>query len=1105
MNCPSCTASNPDGKKFCGECGSPLPRSCPSCGSGNPASNRFCGDCGAPLGGDKSVSGREPMPQARAEAERRQLTVLFCDLVGSTELSAKLDPEDMREVIRAYQQCCAEVVKRWDGHIANYMGDGVLVLFGYPQAHEDDAERAVRAGLEMTASVARLTTGDSLLAARVGIATGQVVVGELFGEDSQEQPVAGETPNLAARLQTLAQPGTVVIAARTRRLLGGLFELADLGPTRLKGFAEPLAAFRVVGKGRAEGRFEALRGQGLVELVGREHEIGLLVDRWLRAKEGEGQVILLSGEPGIGKSRIVRALRERVAGEPHSTLSHYCSPHHTNSTLAPVIGLLERAAGFADDDGTDVKLDKLEVLLAKGTDALSVAVPLVGALLEIDTSDRYPAPTLSPQRQKQRTLEVLVEQVEGLAARQPVLAVYEDVQWIDPTTLETLDMLVERVQRLPVLVLITFRPEFSPPWTGHAHVMQLSLSRLTRRDGQAIVEQVTGGKVLPKEVLDQILAKTDGVPLFVEELTKTLLESGLLTDAGTHYALAGRLAPLSIPSSLHDSLMARLDRLAPVREVAQIGAVIGRKFEHELLAAVSPLPENELCEALDQLVASELVFRSGNPPQAIYTFKHALVQDAAYQSLLKVKRQQLHGRVAAILDAQSSTMRDRQPEVLAYHFSEAGLTSNAVPYFLAAGNRAAQNNALREAENHFQQGIEKLQELPTNLDRDRLELSFRMSLASVIIATRGPQSKDTLQAHDVVRDIAERIEDPESSCFALHGTWQLYSTGPASHRRAADVARKILSIAEKQHDNHVNRIVGLRYLASSLFFLGSLKEATNEYQNAIGLLTKHHLDDKAMIHSFDISATVRSIYSVEQWVAGYPDKSECIAADALQRAMDIKHLHTEAFVLHYACNVLLTLRRDYRSACAFAQRSIELSSNQAFPNWLALAKILHGAALVLSGTSRSGCASALEGLRDLDEVGWRLFRPFLLAVAAAAQLEGGEVETAKTCLLEAHECSKVSDERWAEAEVWRVEAEVMASEAMLEKAEERYWRALEIARHQGAKSWELRAATSLARLWRDQGRPAEAREVLAPVYDWFTEGFDTADLRDAKALLEELA
>jgi class 3 adenylate cyclase len=562
-----------------------------------------------------------PPRPLRPEAERRQLTVLFCDLVDSTALSARLDPEQMREVIRAYQIGVGEVVRRWEGHIAKYMGDGVLAYFGWPQAHEDDAERAVRAGLELVQTVATLRPAASpVLQLRVGIATGHVVVGDLGGQETPDKDaVVGETPNLASRLQSLAEPGSIVISQATRRLVGAVFELDDLGPQRLKGFAEPLATWRVSGQSKAEGRFEARHTTGLTPLVGREEELSLLLRRWEQVKDGEGQVVLIPGEPGIGKSRLVREVRERLAGEPHIRLLYQCSPHHTTGPLHPVIEQLEHAAGFERDDPPEAKLDKLEALLGRGTDRLDEAVPLIAALLGFPSAHQYPLPELTPERQKQRTMEMLVDQLEGLTAGQPVLMVYEDIHWIDPSTLELLGLVTERIQGLPVLGIITFRPEFALPWAGQPHVSALPLTRLGRRAGVALVKSVVGAKALPDEVSSQIVGKTDGVPLFVEELTKTVLESGLLKDAGDRYELSGPLPPLAIPTTLHDSLLARLDRLAPVKEVAQMGAAIGREFPHELLAAVADRPEDQLNAALDRLVASELVFQRGSPPNATYT------------------------------------------------------------------------------------------------------------------------------------------------------------------------------------------------------------------------------------------------------------------------------------------------------------------------------------------------------------------------------------------------------------------------------------------------------------------------------------------------------
>jgi class 3 adenylate cyclase len=594
-------------------------------------------------------------------AERRQLTVMFCDLVGSTALSGKLDPEDMRGIIGAYHRCCADLIEHNGGFVAKYMGDGVLAYFGYPQAHEHDAERAVRAGLALVESVPKLKTAAKVpLQVRVGIATGLVVVGDLIGAGAaQEQTVVGETPNLAARLQALAEPGAVVIASSTRRLTGGLFEYRDLDAVVLKGFAENVPAWQVLGAGATESRFEALRTT-TTPLIGRGEEIDLLTRRWEQAKGGDGCVVLISGEPGIGKSRIAETILERLSNEPHTRLRYFCSPHHQDSALYPSITQLERAAGFRRDDRDEQRLDKLEAVLAQGTNDISEAVPLLAGLLSIPTGDRYPPLNLTPQRRKEKTLLAQLAQVEGLAAQQPVLMVFEDVQWSDPTTRESFDLLIERVPTLRVLVMITFRPEFTPLWVGQPHVTLLSLNRLPPRRRAEMIASLTGGKALPKEITDQIVDRTDGVPLFIEELTKAVVESGVLVDAGDRYTLAGPLPPLAIPTSLNASLLARLDRSALVREVAQIGAALGRQFSHELISAVAQVPQLQLDDALAQLMSTELIFRRGAPPDAEYAFKHALVQDAAYGTLLRDRRQQLHARITA-------TFEDRFPETVVAH------------------------------------------------------------------------------------------------------------------------------------------------------------------------------------------------------------------------------------------------------------------------------------------------------------------------------------------------------------------------------------------------------------------------------------------------------
>jgi len=635
-----------------------------------------------------------PAPRPQDTAERRQLTVMFCDLVGSTALSARLDPEDLRGLIGSYHRCTAELVERNGGFVAKYMGDGVLAYFGYPRAHEHDAERAVRAGLGLVEAVPKLATAAGLpLQVRVGISTGLVVVGDLIGAGAaQEQAVVGETPNLAARLQALAEPGAVVISSSTRRLIGALFDYRDLGTVALKGLGENVPAWQVLGASAAESRFEALRA-ATTPLVGRDEEIDLLMRRWEQAKRGDGQVVLISGEPGIGKSRIAQAIVERLSGEPHTRLRYFCSPHHQDSALYPSIAQLERAAGLRREDTDEQRLNKLEAVLAQGTNDLSEAVPLLADLLSIPTGERYPPLNLSPQKHKERTLHAQVAQLAGLAAHQPVLMVFEDVHWSDPTTRESLDLLVDRVPTLRVLMIITFRPEFTPPWIGRPHVTMLNLSRLPPRQRSELILNMTGGKALPKEIADQIIDRTDGVPLFIEELTKTVVESGILTEAGDHYTVTGSVAPLAIPTSLHTSLLARLDRLAPTREVAQIGAALGRQFSHELISAVATMPQQQLDDALAQLVSAELIFRRGTPPDAEYTFKHALVRDAAYSTLLRSRRHQIHGRIATTLENQFSEIIATQPALMAQHCADAGINEKAAGYYLKAGQQAISRSA----------------------------------------------------------------------------------------------------------------------------------------------------------------------------------------------------------------------------------------------------------------------------------------------------------------------------------------------------------------------------------------------------------------------------
>ena len=678
-------------------------------------------------------------------AERRQLTIMFVDLVGSTALSGRLDPEELRDVIGAYHRRCDEVITSSGGFVAKYLGDGVLAYFGYPKAHEEDAEQAVRAGLALIEAVTRLNAGGSSpLQVRVGIATGLVVVGDLLGEGAaREQAVIGETPNLAARLQGLAEPNTVVIADNTRRLLGGLFDYRDLGLLAIAGMDHPVQVWRVLGASSLGSRFEALRAAS-TPLIGREEEIALLMRRWQQAKAGDGSVVLIVGEPGIGKSRIAQTILEQLANEPHTRLRFFCSPHHRHSALYPSIAQLQQAAGFRREDSAETRLNKLVEVLALADHDLREAVPLLADLLSIPTGDRYRPLNLSPQKRKEKTLQVQLAQVEGLAAQQPLLMLWEDIHWSDPTTLESLDLLIDRAATLRALIILTFRSEFTPPWVGRPHVTLLSLNRLPRRHRAEMIAHLTGGKILPRGVADQIIDRTDGVPLFIEELTKSVVESGWVTGGGEH---------LAIPTTLQASLLARLDRLAPTREVAQIAAALGRQFSHELISAVADMPSARLENALEQLVRAELVFRRGKPPDATYTFKHALVQDAAYSTLLRSRRQQLHGRIAATLERQFPEIAATQPELVAQHCTSAGVVEKSVEYWDKAGRMAVQRSTMAEAAAHFGKALELLGSLPRSPEQCSNERSLQLALAGALTAAKGWASPEAGEAYARARSV----------------------------------------------------------------------------------------------------------------------------------------------------------------------------------------------------------------------------------------------------------------------------------------------------------------------------------------------------------------
>jgi predicted ATPase/class 3 adenylate cyclase len=1055
---------------------------------------------------EQPVHAAPPAPvRVDREAERRQLTLLFCDLVGSTELARRLDPEDMSKLVRDYQAACAEVIERWAGQVAKYMGDGVLAYFGWPSAHEDDAERAVRAGLELTELVAGLDAGRDCgpLAARIGIATGNVVVGELVGEGAaREEAVIGETPNLAARLQSLAGPGNVVIGPGTRRLLGELFELEDLGAPPLKGFAKPVQVWRIIGEGRAESRFEALHGRRLAPLVGREHELGLLLERWDRAVGGEGQVVLLAGEPGIGKSRIVQALRERLAGEPYTPLSHFCSPYHGNSALYPVINLLIRAAGFEREDSVEQRLAKLETMLAQATERLDEAVPLIASWLGIDTGERYPPLSLSPEQQKQRTLDLLLGQLEGLARNKPVLVVYEDVHWIDPTTLEELGLVIARAERLPALVLVTHRPEFTPPWRGFTHLTQLSLSRLARRHGLEMVDLVTSGKALPKEVVDHILTRTDGVPLFVEELTKAVLESGLLRDSGERYELTGTLAPLAIPSTLQDSLMARLDRLAPVKELAQIGACIGREFPHALVAAVSPLGRDALEQALEQLVRSELVFRRGQPPNLSYGFKHALVQDTAYSSLLKGRRQQFHARIAEGLKQHFPETVETEPETLAHHLTEAGVADEAIQYWLKAGRHASSRSAHQEAINHLKRGLEILETKPPDSERAQRELDFQIALGPPLLATKGFASPEVEIAYSRAHALGRELGDNDRRATALRGLCYLYHVR-GRLRRVDELSGALLESAEGIEDPLVQADAH-NAAGFNLFHLGRHQDARDHLKESLERIERSGRSAQALSLGLHIGAFNRSYAAHCDWHLGYPDRALESAQASIDLAHRLSHPFSLAMALAYAA-MLHQFRQEPAGVRDRVEAALAICNEHGFSYYRAWAKILAGWSDAEQGEVDQGVTRVTQGLCDIRATGAELRLPYYLGLIAELSHRAGRDDGAAGALSEAMAVAQRNEESWNDPNLHMLKGRLGSATAGENAEHEACLRqAIAIAKTQGAMSLVLRATVSLARLQAERGRGVEARDLLAPVYGWFTEGFGTPDLVKARVLLEKL-
>ncbi len=1044
------------------------------------------------------VQSPSPAEAARA-AERRQLTVMFCDLVGSTALSVDVDPEELRDILRSYQDAVAAEVARFDGHVAQYLGDGVLAYFGWPRAHEHEAERAVRAGLAAIEAVNALPAQRNVaLAARVGIATGLVVVGERAIHD---ETAVGETPNLAARLQAFAAPNTVVVEATTRRLLGDLFEYEELGVIEAKGFAHPVDAYRVVRQSRIESRFEAFHPSALTPLVGREEEILLLLRRWERAKSGVGQVVMISGEPGIGKSRVVATLLERVEGEPHTKLRYFCSPHHRDSALYPIASQIERAAAFERDDEPAVKLDKVGALFAAGSNGPEDG-RLLAELLRLPDIGRYPPLSLSPQQRKQKTFDLLLRQLDALAKRQPLLDVFEDVHWIDPTSHEALDRTVERIRQLPVLLVITFRPEFVPPWVGQPNVTLLTLNRLDRRDGAALIERVVGSHRLPPEIVNEILERTDGVPLFAEELTKAVLEAG---SNGEDAARTLSNTPLStVPATLHASLMARLDRLGTAREVAQICAAIGRECPYEILAAVSSLSEPDLRASIDHLTASGLLIARGTPPDAVFLFKHALVQDAAYGTLLISTRRQLHARIAELLESRFPDQAAREPELLARHFTEAKMPERAVAYWIQAGRHAAERSANLEAIRHLSRALDALRLLPESEERDRQELVAQTAIGTPLMSVHGYAAPETGAAYGRAHVLSQRLGDRGILYATLSGQFSYHFVrGDLAVMR--QLTHEATTTAEALSDDSL-RLVGCRLAGLSGMHIGEFEEARSALETIARSYdaSKHRPPPVHYVH--DPKMYALGYLAVILWIQGYPDKARQWSAAAIAYTAELNHANMTAFARIYGGAGLYELLGDTSTVRSHTDAIIDLAEQHSLHYFRLSGVILRGWLMALDGNVTEGTALMRRSIDERFALGVGWYQTRYLCMLAEMCLQQGDGRAGLELIARAKGHIDSHSEPMWQAEVQRIEGELLCLQGAAPSEIETCFRSsLTTARRQGAKSFELRTATSLARFWRQQGRNDAARDALAPVLGWFTEGFDTVDVQQARILLSEFS
>lgn len=1079
MQCAKCGSDNPDDGKFCEQCGALLKRRCAKCGSENSPAARFCSSCGSAIATETQRTAKAAAP----DGERRHLTVLFCDLVSSTEIAARLDPEDWRDIAAAYQRNAAKAVERFGGHVAKYLGDGLVVFFGFPEAHEDDGERAVRAGLAIIDAIAALNAElaarqNVKLAVRVGIHTGSVVVGRGGGTEAD---VFGDAPNIASRVQSAAAPDSVLITSAVHQLVSGLFVVEDRGAEPLKGIEHPIKLYRVIQPIAVRRHRHESATHAQTPFVGRDDELRLLQGKWEQVRGGAGQLALVMGEPGIGKSRLVEEFRARVKDDPHLWIDCAGEQFFQSTPFHAVTQILDQGLGWRGDESAEERTSQLERSLELAGMKLDEAVPLIAEMLNLPIPDKYPALLFAPDQRRKRLLADLATWVLNIARLQPVVIAMEDLHWVDPSTLELMQTLVEQAATAPLLLLCTARPGFHAPWPARAHHAQITLSRLNDAQTREIVMGVAARARLATSVIDAVVKRSDGVPLFTEELARLMTEGD------------GRSAAREIPATLHDSLTARLDRLGAAKEVAQVAAVIGREFSYELLHAVAPVPEHALQSSLDKLADAELIYTHGIAPAATYQFKHALIQDAAYEALLKSRRREMHRRVAEIMTGKFPAMAETQPEVVARHWTEAGAAEPAVAAWKKAADAMYARRAFREAGDNYQRALEMLGTLPESTQRDTRELELVGALAKVLMVTRGYSAPEAAQATARAHALAEKSGNLAQLVQQLTLARGV-ALGAGDHRGAAALADQISDLARRE-GSPVSVVFGHTSQLQVRFYRGDFAGVEEHFAHLSGLF------ETPGLKQFPGAVVIpRCFAGLGAWSVGRPAKARERIAQAIAFAHNGKNPYDLAYGQWFE-SWLFWLQRDPRHAEAAATKVLALAEENSFSSLCSLARIVIGSARAQLDRAGEGVPLIRQGLVDLAELGARIgFTAFLTGLAEAQALDGATLEALRTI----EDALQVNpDELVFRPSMMTCRGELRLKLGETGLAEVDFREAIALAQKMGAKAFELRAATSLARLLTEQGQRDEARAMLAPIYNWFTEGFDTADLKDAKALLDE--